>query len=614
MGEQHVSNFDNQSVRRFIRNSGEWRKTYLGGQNSWWKPFTTETTRSGVARYIAPIILYNSGIANASGLNPYGNNSRSEGVVHSNVPNVSSFITINPTGVRHLGMKTPGNAVGWGFDIHGYPYPNYNTGYLVSGMYGAQAPTGFWLGVSGASSTLFPASRGTDVPAERFAAGPVDLRFDPYRGLWTTPFGVMPCTVTSAYVDGTPNPPGGHFAKDIRYDVYLEDGVANQLRLTGVQNYGPHRSSTGYFVIPLTTGSQSLLMSVTISGKPQIVLYGTEALATTGCGLDESITVVSTIPNVFLPEDTIENYFILGISGSSVGSKRLFPGTGLSASYTSTGWTLTLNGVATVLGGVNTNITALSGLSVPLSIGQGGTGASGITFVGLTGTQSVSGIKIWQNQQRYYNGSLSVPSISFGTGSLDGFAYLPGATGLSVVNSGVATATFNNSGFYSRSNALFTNSQSVFNPGLVVQQSAAGNAQPFEVRDEAGRQAFTVGLSGYRTYNPSGYTEVRCLSATGINVLTLPSGGTVVNTAYLQQSFVWNEVPSGAVNGVTSGFVLSRTPLTSGTAMIFVNGLLQYPGTSEDYTISSATVLFNSSAIPTSGDKLMASYQTAVAY
>jgi len=68
---------------------------------------------------------------------------------------------------------------------------------------------------------------------------------------------------------------------------------------------------------------------------------------------------------------------------------------------------------------------------------------------------------------------------------------------------------------------------------------------------------------------------------------------------------VYNETPSGSVNGSNTSFSLASTPQNS-SLKLFWNGVLLEPGSGNDYTISGTTItmLFT----PTTGDKLRAYY------
>jgi hypothetical protein len=109
------------------------------------------------------------------------------------------------------------------------------------------------------------------------------------------------------------------------------------------------------------------------------------------------------------------------------------------------------------------------------------------------------------------------------------------------------------------------------------------------------------------------YSEVSVASveATGGNRhLNLVSSGTgvvkannvpVVTTA----NFVTRETPTGAVNGTNTSFVLANTPVT-GSEQVFLNGILQEPGSGNDYTISVATITYLTA--PVTGDKVRVNY------
>ena len=74
--------------------------------------------------------------------------------------------------------------------------------------------------------------------------------------------------------------------------------------------------------------------------------------------------------------------------------------------------------------------------------------------------------------------------------------------------------------------------------------------------------------------------------------------------------FITRETPSGTVNGSNDTFTLANTPIT-GTEHVYLNGILQDAGGGNDYTISGATITFQSGAIPVSGSKVRVSYITS---
>ena len=56
-------------------------------------------------------------------------------------------------------------------------------------------------------------------------------------------------------------------------------------------------------------------------------------------------------------------------------------------------------------------------------------------------------------------------------------------------------------------------------------------------------------------------------------------------------SYIANEVPSGLINSLNTDYTLANTPIV-GTVMVYLNGLLQFPGSGGDYTISGTTISF----------------------
>lgn len=66
------------------------------------------------------------------------------------------------------------------------------------------------------------------------------------------------------------------------------------------------------------------------------------------------------------------------------------------------------------------------------------------------------------------------------------------------------------------------------------------------------------------------------------------------------------EVPSGSVNGTNVTFTISNAPAVAGTEQVFLNGLLQFSGAGDDYTISGGTITFNTA--PDAGWKLVVYY------
>jgi len=66
-----------------------------------------------------------------------------------------------------------------------------------------------------------------------------------------------------------------------------------------------------------------------------------------------------------------------------------------------------------------------------------------------------------------------------------------------------------------------------------------------------------------------------------------------------------NEVPTGLINGSNTDFDLANTP-KSGTLQVYLNGLLQEPGSGNDYILSTDSVTF--SVAPETGDIVLCNY------
>ena len=80
---------------------------------------------------------------------------------------------------------------------------------------------------------------------------------------------------------------------------------------------------------------------------------------------------------------------------------------------------------------------------------------------------------------------------------------------------------------------------------------------------------------------------------------------TQLDAKIAEADFVVREVPSGTINGINDTFTLASTPV-AGTEQVFLNGILQDAGASDDYTIAGGTITMASA--PETGDKILVSY------
>lgn len=88
-----------------------------------------------------------------------------------------------------------------------------------------------------------------------------------------------------------------------------------------------------------------------------------------------------------------------------------------------------------------------------------------------------------------------------------------------------------------------------------------------------------------------------------------PTGGIENTPDGLALKLVFNEPPTGTINGSNAVFTLAHVPV-DGTLLLYVNGVLTRGG-GNDYDISGTSVTFVAGAIPVSGDWLLATYLRA---
>lgn len=65
-------------------------------------------------------------------------------------------------------------------------------------------------------------------------------------------------------------------------------------------------------------------------------------------------------------------------------------------------------------------------------------------------------------------------------------------------------------------------------------------------------------------------------------------------------NFVDGETPAGAVNGVNDTFALSDEPSPAASLRLYLNGVLQRPGT--HFTLSGSTITYSAGFLPQTGD------------
>ena len=99
-----------------------------------------------------------------------------------------------------------------------------------------------------------------------------------------------------------------------------------------------------------------------------------------------------------------------------------------------------------------------------------------------------------------------------------------------------------------------------------------------------------------------------------VSASSAPASGSVLvakssTEAAWQQAIVFGEQPTGTKNGSNLTFALANAVINNTDLMLFVNGLLQLSGSSNDYTLTGSQINFNSGLAPFSDDVITAIYR-----
>ena len=529
----------------FLRASGQFIRTFGGTKDVYLTVYTTQTGVIYAPSFVSPFVLNNSGVANASGLNPFGSHTVGQGLVWGtgNIAPSGMEFRVQRDAVRTFGLKGPLQLVGFGYDIFGYPAPNADASWHISGYRSVNGPSAGFAALipPGTSAEVSGqmAMAGANVPSTGWKAGPVDLRWDVLRGVWTAPQSVYSARIYSSDISGSINSTAYAYSKDIRYTVQVFDGPANQLTITGVSQFGIRPEDNTYQVKPLVSGAACLLMHVWENGRPSYGVLGFESPKLEECDNTTRNTDIVYRSSVQAAsgidyENLYENQFLRGSASGGFGNVWLVAGTGISIQHAPTGTIIGFNsGVAFVSAGVNTNITQLQGLTTPLTIAQGGTGASGKVWVDLTTSQSISGIKIWQSQARFDSGSLTNPAITVGGNTSAGFSY-SASSGLTASIYGTGVWNANTTGTFLSHEVKITNVSSIFNPSLTVYPQPLGSPTVLRVLNNAGSGAIDLTSSGVTFFRTSG--SIGVMAPNGITesyAVILPTGGQLVTKDYV---------------------------------------------------------------------------------
>lgn len=570
-----------RSYDYLIGASGNYRKIYSISSKGLFKPFTTSGNQEFVPSYETPIISTNNSgynLATSDGLNPFGINTIDEDLVWgSGMPGNLHGIPDRGS-VRALGHKFPMHGVGFGFDIFGLPAPNAATGWNASGALGTGVIPNItgWQAYSNTSGTV----SGSYCQIPYWLAGPVDLRWEPHRKVWTASNGgVYAGQIIEVQVSGSVDnytPGEAYFAEEITYSAKIFDGVACSLTITGVAPVSPRPSPYSYKVTPLGSGDFCFIVHhPDQAGIPRFKIWCVESPDTESCqniGGDTQRSVYSILDQygtIYLQTEQpnpatssgvasleelfaglslyplelqygglgvsglIPNYSIFGDASGDLVQKAWIAGTGIQIVQYGTGIEVRIaSGVEFNLGsGINTSITQLQGLTTPLSIAQGGTSASTKTFVDNYADQSVSGMKTFYNPTSFstFNTSASGrPPINFINRTDAGFGYgtmsVSGltATGIVVISSG--NGTYNDCALLSERNVI------IRQPILIDidDNNETGQWTPLIVRQnfygDMSQPIFKVQDLAYTNIFAIDNTGIRLGQPSGSVTLTVPTG------------------------------------------------------------------------------------------
>jgi hypothetical protein len=572
---------DINSANKILGPDVDYQHVFGASINHFLKPYSTNINSSGYPKF-EPSLFSSTGVvgtgnrvfagADSSGLNPIGYNVLGEGIIYGNNRASYSEITIDPNSARSYGLKSPSVVVGWGYDNFGYPVPNFARTWNVSGIFSPVnvIPSGKFLGSGG-----IPVSHGTEVPYSLFRAGPLDLRWNNELKRWSSPQSVYSAVITKVYLSGVAvSGRASGFSSDITYDAEIYDGFANKISVTGVVHVGPRPYNNAFKVFSLASGEFALMVHTPFNGRPSYGLYLVEPPVTVDCDTNTDPEIQPLLGgNNFLTyskllaepldksyggtglEDHPPSSIMIGeLSGSgNLAQYILSAGTGINIRFTSGNMFIEFSsGVLFTEGGVNNTITELQGLTTPLSIAQGGTGASGKIFVDLYSNQLVGGYKTFTSGIRLPSGHYLAPSLSFSNQTQTGLSLNPNRNGLLISASGnrILNLELNNSICYTDFiiKDVIPPPDAGTNPiyaPLIVEQYAVN---PFT----NAIQIWRGGGSNLAKINYLGFLETPSLVATGLSPLLAASGNvSLLNLTQSNPVFIGNAIsyrnPSGNI-------------------------------------------------------------------
>ena len=303
-----------------------------------------------------------------------------------------------------------------------------------------------------------------------------------------------------------------------------------------------------------------------------------------------------------------------GTKGTFIGQNAQ-PGNDATSNEIVIGYNAVGSGTNTaIIGNSNIVSTYLQGNVLPTTSGNTTLGSANLPFNGIYGNI------VYQSGNQVISTISGVNGIAVTTSA--GIATISGA-GVSSINSLNNALTLVGSGNMSVTSvgSTITISQTGSGTSSILNMvneipvgSINGNNKIFNLSQTPISGSAQIFLNG--TYMaPSGVTYSGYdyfLSGTTVTFQTAPMSNSLLYAAYITNiynGFVWNQIPTGSINGVNTIFTLVDFPVTTST-QVFLNGtfMARYVNstTPYDYTISGKNIVFETA--PLSGSVIYVNY------
>jgi hypothetical protein len=184
-----------------VDNSDTLNSTACIGMESLFRPYTTDPTNPSLPLYgqATGVYPFPSNKITAIELNPIQNNSDLSWILSPISGEYQGLKAKNMdiTNSQCMSFKGPLIIEGWGYDIAGNPVPN--SGNLIDTITDSQIPD-LYGDISTTNNLFYPNYLTKSV---FWPVGPLDMRWDKFRGVWVCPGMILPGAITGV---GTLNP------------------------------------------------------------------------------------------------------------------------------------------------------------------------------------------------------------------------------------------------------------------------------------------------------------------------------------------------------------------------------------------------------------------------